>query len=329
VKEPVRVCITGAAGQIAYSLTPLVCRGEMFGADQPVILTLLDIPGMEETLHGVVMEVEDCAYRNVVEVIPTTSYETAFRDCDYALLVGAMPRREGMERKDLLEKNAGIFKGQGDALEKYAKKTCKVLCVGNPANTNCLVCMRHAPSIPRENFSALTRLDHNRAKGQIAKRLRLADPQAVSGVIIWGNHSSTQFPDISHATATVGGERRSIIEAVNDEPWLQGDFIKTVQQRGAAVIAARKLSSAASAAHAICDHMRDWVAGSHGEIVSMAVISNGEYGIEKDIIFSFPVRTEAGNWKIVEGLALSEFAHSKLKATEEELKQERAMALSI
>jgi len=327
MSHPVRVLITGAAGQIGYSLVFSVARGEMFGPDQPVILHLLDIPVCMEALGGVVMELEDAAFPLLHGVVPTSDLKEAFTDIDYAIFVGAMPRKEGMERSDLLKANAGIFKEQGRALDQYAKKTVKVLVVGNPANTNAFITARFAPSIPRENFSALTRLDHNRAKSQIALRLK-TNPQAVRNVVIWGNHSSTQYPDSSHGQVHSQSGDVSVKSAVADDAWLHGDFIKIVQQRGAAVIKARKLSSAASAAKAIVDHVRDWVLGTHdGEFVSMAVISDGSYGIEQGLVYSFPVTIKGGKYTIVQGLDIDEFSRKKLKETEDELISERDTAL--
>jgi len=329
MSHPVRVLITGAAGQIGYSLSFSVARGEMFGPDQPVILHLLDIPMCLEALSGVVMELEDCAFPLLHGVVPTTDLKEAFTDIDYAIFVGAMPRKEGMERSDLLKANAGIFKAQGAALDQFAKKTVKVLVVGNPANTNALITARSAPSIPRENFSALTRLDHNRAKSQIAIRLK-TNSQAVRNVVIWGNHSSTQYPDSTHGLVrTPAGDVR-VKDAVKDDAWLHGEFIKIVQQRGGAVIKARKLSSAASAAKAIVDHMHDWVVGTRDdEFVSMAVISDGSYGIQKDLVYSFPVTIKGGKYHIVQGLEVDDFSRQKMKETEEELASERDTALTF
>ncbi|EMP32931.1 Malate dehydrogenase, cytoplasmic [Chelonia mydas] len=288
--EPIRVLVTGAAGQIAYSLLYSIAKGDVFGKEQPLVLILLDITPMMTVLDGVMMELQDCALPLLREVIATDKEEVAFKDLDIAVLVGAMPRREGMERKDLLKANVKIFKSQGAALDKYAKKTVKVVVVGNPANTNCLTASKSAPSIPKENFSCLTRLDQNRAKAQIALKLGVTASD-VKNVIIWGNHSSTQYPDVNHAKVKVQGKEVGVYEAVKDDSWLKGDFIMTVQQRGAAVIKARKLSSAMSAAKAICDHVRDmWFGTPEGEFVSMGVISDGNsYGIPEDLLYSFPV----------------------------------------
>jgi malate dehydrogenase len=323
MSAPVRVLITGAAGQIAYSLTFLVAKGDLLGPDTPIILHLLDIPMCQEALGGVVMEITDCAFPLVRGVVATTSVEEAFKDVEYALLVGAFPRREGMERKDLLLKNAAIFKEQGAALDKFAKKNVKVVVVGNPANTNAYLAMTNAPSIPRENFSALTRLDHNRAKSQIADRLHVPVTQ-VHNVIIWGNHSSTQYPDVSHGYVNTDSGKKSVREAIKDDAYLNGEFITVVQQRGAAIIKARKLSSAASAAKAIIDHMRDWIFGTaEGEIISMAVASDGSYSVPKDLIYSFPVTCKDGKYTIVQGLSIDEFSRGKMDLTANELVEEK------
>lgn len=329
MSEPIKVCVTGAAGQIAYSLLYSVARGDVFGKDQPIILTLLDIPPMMGALNGVCMELNDCAMTLLKEVIPTDDPKTAFDNIDAAFMVGAMPRKEGMERKDLMAANVGIFKVQGEALNEKAKKTVKVVVVGNPANTNALVFSRYAPSIPKENFSCLTRLDQNRAQSQIATRLNVSCDK-VENVIIWGNHSSTQFPDVSHATVTVGGKTVPVFEAVGDDNYLKTEFLKTVQTRGAAVIKARKLSSAMSAAKATADHMRDWWFGTEGDKwVSMGVISDGSYDIDEGLMYSFPVRISNKKWTIVKDLDISDFARDKMDVTKEELKAERDMANGI
>lgn len=328
--EPIRVLVTGAAGQIAYSLLYGIAKGDVFGKDQPLTLVLLDITPMMGVLDGVVMELQDCALPLLKEVIATDKEEVAFKDLDVAILVGSMPRREGMERKDLLKANVKIFKSQGAALDKYAKKTVKVIVVGNPANTNCLTALKSAPSIPKENFSCLTRLDHNRAKAQIALRLNVTSDD-VKNVIIWGNHSSTQYPDVSHAVVKLQGKEVSVSEAVKDDSWLKGGFISTVQQRGAAVIAARKLSSAMSAAKAICDHVRNiWFGTAEGEHVSMGVISDGNgYGVPNDLLYSFPVTITDKSWKIVEGLKIDDFSRGKMDITANELKEERDTAFEF
>lgn len=328
MSEPLRILITGAAGQIAYSLLYSVAKGDVFGPTQPVSLVLLDIEAMMGVLTGVVMEMTDCALPLLREVVPTSDIVSAFKDIDVAILVGAMPRREGMERKDLLKANVRIFKQQGEALNQYAKKSVKVVVVGNPANTNALICQMNAPSIPKENFTCLTRLDQNRAQAQIAARVGVC-AEDVHNVIIWGNHSSTQFPDVAHAAVTVKGVDAKVPEAVKDEAWLHGEFISVVQKRGAAVIAARKLSSAMSAAKAICDHMRDWWFGTKtGRWVSMGVPSDGSYGIEPGLIYSFPVAIKPDRtYFIVQGLSINEFARQKLDATKQELVEERDDAL--
>jgi len=328
MSEPVRVCVTGAAGQIGYSLVYMIGSGAVFGPNQPVILQLLDLPFMMENLKGTCMEIADCALPCVRDAIPTSDPAVAFKDIDVAFLVGAMPRKEGMERKDLLAANVRIFKEQGQALDQHAKKSVKVLVVGNPANTNALICSKYAPSIPKENFSAMTRLDQNRAQAQISQRLNV--PVAdVKNVIIWGNHSSTQFPDVKHASAVVNGQSTPVYDAVKDNAWLTGDFITTVQKRGATVIAARKLSSAMSAAKAACDHVKDWWQGTaDGKFVSMGVFSDGSYNTPEGVMFSFPVTTKDKKWTIVQGLSIDDFAKGKLDATGKELCEERDDALS-
>ncbi|XP_034473072.1 malate dehydrogenase, cytoplasmic [Drosophila innubila] len=327
--EPIRIVVTGAAGQIAYSLLYMIARGEVFGKDQPLILHLLDIPPMVGVLEGVVMELADCALPLLREVIPTTDPLVGFKDVSAAFLVGAMPRKEGMERKDLLSANVKIFKVQGEALDKVAKKDVKVLVVGNPANTNALVCANYAPSIPRENFSAMTRLDQNRAASQIATKLGVSINQ-VSNIIIWGNHSSTQYPDAAHGKVLIKDDWKSITAAVGNDAYLQGQFIETVQKRGAAVIGARKMSSAMSAAKAACDHMHDWWNGTApGKFVSMGVFSDGSYGSPVGVVFSFPVEIKNKQWKIVEGLTISDFGKTKLGLTSKELEEEKNEALSV
>ncbi|XP_069787814.1 malate dehydrogenase 1Ab, NAD (soluble) isoform X2 [Narcine bancroftii] len=325
--EPIKVLVTGAAGQIAYSLIFNIAKGDVFGKEQPLILVLLDITPMMSVLSGVVMEIQDCALPLVKEVISTDKEEVAFELIDVAILVGSMPRREGMERKDLLKANVKIFKSQGAALDKFAKKTVKVLVVGNPANTNCLIALKSAPSIPKENFFCLTRLDHNRAKAQVATRLDVP-ANDVKNVIIWGNHSSTQYPDVHHATVKIHGKEMSVIDAIKDDNWLKNDFIKTIQQRGAAVIQARKLSSAMSAAKAISDHMRDiWFGTPEGEWVSMGVISDeNEYHIPSDLVYSFPVKIKDKTWSIVSCLPINDFSCAKMKDTAAELVEERDAA---
>ncbi|KAM9316011.1 malate dehydrogenase, cytoplasmic-like [Gastrophryne carolinensis] len=328
--ETVKCLVTGAAGQIAYSLLYSIAKGDVFGKDQPLELRLLDITPMMGVLGGVVMELQDCALPLLKDVIATDKEEEAFKDLDVAILVGSMPRREGMERKDLLKANVKIFKSQGAALDKFAKKTVKVIVVGNPANTNCLTALKSAPSIPKENFSCLTRLDHNRAKAQIAGRLKVASDD-VQNVIIWGNHSSTQYPDASHAVVNLQGKKVPVFEAVKDDNWLKGEFVSTVQQRGAAVIAARKLSSAMSAAKAIADHVRDlWFGTPEGEFVSMGVTSDGNcYGVPEGLLYSFPVAISNKEWKIVAGLKINDFSRGKMDATAKELEEERDTAFEF
>ncbi|XP_072386492.1 malate dehydrogenase, cytoplasmic [Diabrotica undecimpunctata] len=328
-QEPIHVVVTGAAGQIAYSLLYMIAKGDVFGPNQTLVLRLLDIPPMMGVLEGVVMELADCALPLLREVIPTADPVVAFKDVSAAFLVGAMPRKEGMERKDLLAANVKIFKVQGEALDKHAKKDVKVLVVGNPANTNALICSKYAPSIPKENFTAMTRLDQNRAQAQIAAKVGVPI-ENVSNVIIWGNHSSTQFPDASHAVVVVDNKSVPAVEAVKDGEWLRNVFVSTVQKRGAAVIAARKMSSAMSAAKAAADHMRDWFLGtSDNKFVSMGVLSDGSYGAPKDVVFSFPVNIKNGKWQIVQGLQNDDFAKGLLALTGKELEEERADAISI
>jgi len=329
MSSPITVCVTGAAGQIAYSLLYSIAKGDVFGTSTPVVLHLLDIAPMMGVLEGVVMELQDCALPLLVDVQAFCEEDKAFNGIDYALLIGAMPRREGMERKDLLKANVKIFKSQGGNIDKFAKKTVKVLVVGNPANTNAFICKKYAPSIPAENFSALTRLDQNRAQAQIAIKLGVRN-DAVCNVVIWGNHSSTQFPDAAHAKAVIDGKELKAVDALKDDAWVKGEFVKTVQVRGAAVIKARKLSSAMSAAKAICDHVRDWHFGTApGKFVSMAVSSPGCYGIPEGTMYSFPVSIADGKWSIVEGLTIDDFAREKMDATLKELTEEAADAMSV
>jgi len=317
MKPPIKVAITGAAGQISYSLVFRIASGQMLGDDQPIILQLLEIPPAMEALSGVVMELEDCAFPLVKEIVATDNPDIAFAGSELALLVGSRPRGPGMERKELLEANAQIFSVQGKALNEHASKNLRVLVVGNPANTNCLIAQKNAPDIDPRRFSAMTRLDHNRALTQLAEKTQ-AHTTDVSGMVIWGNHSATQYPDINHATV-----RGSSASTLVDQYWIETNFIPTVQQRGAAVIASRGLSSAASAANAAIDHVRDWLQGTNGEIVSMGVCSDGSYGIEAGLIYSFPCICDDGDWNIVQGLEISEFGRSKMLATETELKEER------
>lgn len=328
--EPLRVLVTGSAGQIAYSLLFSIANGDVFGKTQPIILHLLDIPMMMTSLSGVKLELEDCSLPLLHNVITTDSEEVAFKDIDVAILAGSMPRREGMERKDLLAANVKIFKSQGQALDKFAKKSVRVVVVGNPANTNCYVLSKFAPSIAPENFSCLTRLDHNRAKAQVALKLNITSDK-VKNVIIWGNHSSTQFPDVKHATVELNdGKQHNAYEAIKDDHWIKNEFIPVVQKRGAAILAARKLSSAMSAAKAICDHMRDWWNGTKDdEWVSMGVPSDGSYGIEKGLIYSFPVRVDKNKkWSIVQGLAIDDWSRGLMDKTCQELQEEKNDALA-
>ncbi|WP_366520427.1 malate dehydrogenase [Deinococcus sp.] len=317
MKPPVRVAITGAAGQIGYSLLFRIASGDMLGVDQPIILQLLEVTPALKALNGVIMELEDCAFPLLAGTVASDDPLVAFKDADYALLVGAMPRKQGMERKDLLSANGGIFGPQGKALGAVASRNVKVLVVGNPANTNALIAMRNAPNLNPRNFTAMMRLDHNRAKSQIAAKLGVASSE-VSHMGVWGNHSSTQYPDAFNAT--VNG--KSVAEQTDLE-YLDTDFIPTVQKRGAAIIEARGLSSAASAASAAIDHMRDWVLGSGGEWVSMGVPSDGSYGIPEGLIFGFPVTTENGEYKIVQGLELNDFAKERIAKTHQELLEEK------
>ena len=317
MKEPVRVAVTGAAGQISYSLLFRIASGQLLGADQPVILQLLEIPPAMEALSGVVMELDDCAFELVQGIVATDDPNVAFKDVDYALLVGSRPRGPGMERKDLLEANAAIFSVQGKSLNDHASRDVKVLVVGNPANTNSLIAQRNAPDLDPRQFTAMTRLDHNRAVTQLAQKTgkHVSD---VKGLAIWGNHSATQYPDISHAS--VDG---TAADSLVDQVWVEDTFIPTVQQRGAAIIKARGLSSAASAANAAIEHMRDWALGSNGEAVSMAVYSDGSYGIAEGLIYSFPCTCTGGDWAIVQGLAINDFSRGKMNDTEDELAEER------
>ena len=318
MKSPVRVAITGAAGQIGYSLAFRIASGQMLGADQPVILQLLEITPALDALNGVAMELDDCAFPTLAGIVATDDANVAFKDADYALLVGAKPRGPGMERADLLQGNAAIFSVQGKAMNDHASRDIKVLVVGNPANTNSLIAQKNAPDLPAENFTAMTRLDHNRALAQLAGKADVHNTD-IKGAIIWGNHSATQYPDISHCT--IAG--KPAVEAV-DADWLHGDFISTVQQRGAAIIKARGLSSAASAASSAIDHVRDWALGTNGEITSMAIPSDGSYGIAPGIIYSFPVTCEGGKYEIVQGLEVSDFSRGLMDATDAELREERA-----
>ncbi|CAH2046619.1 unnamed protein product, partial [Thlaspi arvense] len=372
-KDPVRVLVTGAAGQIGYALVPMIARGIMLGADQPVILHMLDIPPAAEALNGVKMELIDAAFpllKGVFElsnrlrffpvtgVVATTDAVEGCTGVNVAVMVGGFPRKEGMERKDVMSKNVSIYKSQAAALEKHAAPNCKVLVVANPANTNALILKEFAPSIPEKNITCLTRLDHNRALGQVSERLSVPVSD-VKNVIIWGNHSSTQYPDVNHATVKTSSGEKPVRELVKNDEWLNGEFITTVQQRGAAIIKARKLSSALSAASSACDHIRDWVLGTpEGTFVSMGVYSDGSYNVPSGLIYSFPVTCRNGEWSIVQGkhfflkskhnkmflrtrecsdvwccllftgLPIDEVSRKKMDLTAEELKEEKDLAYS-
>jgi malate dehydrogenase len=316
---PVRVAITGAAGQIGYQLAFRIASGQLFGPQQPVTLQLLEIPPAMDALRGVVMELEDCAFDSLHDIAASDRADVAFRDAHYALLVGARPRGPGMERKDLLLENAKIFSAQGKALDEVADRGVKVLVVGNPANTNALIARENAKGLDPRNFTAMTRLDHNRAKARLAAKAG-AHVSDVSGVIIWGNHSATQFPDLAHAR--IKGQQALGRVSVD---WYREEFIPAVQQRGAAIIKARGASSAASAASAAIDHVRDWALGTPGEEwVSMAVASDGSYGITEGVVYSYPVICSQGSYRIVQGLDVDDFARSKMDASDAELREERS-----
>ena len=324
-KKPVRVAVTGAAGQIGYALLFRIASGEMLGKDQPVILQLLEIPDekAQKALKGVIMELEDCAFPLLAGIEAHSDPMTAFKDTDYALLVGSRPRGPGMERAELLAVNGAIFTAQGKALDAVASRNVKVLVVGNPANTNAYIAMKSAPSLPRENFTAMLRLDHNRALSQVAAKTgsKVAD---IEKLTVWGNHSPTMYAD--YRFATIGG--KSVKDAINDQVWNETVFLPTVGKRGAAIIEARGLSSAASAANAAIDHMRDWALGSNGKWVTMGVPSNGDYGIPKDVMFGFPVTTKDGKYEIVQGLEIDAFSQERINKTLKELQDEQAGALA-
>ena len=317
MNKPIRIAVTGAAGQISYSLLFKIASGQMLGPDQPVILQLLEIPPAMKALGGVVMELDDCAFPLLHGIVATDNPDVAFAGVEFALLVGSRPRGPGMERKELLEANAQIFSLQGKSLNDHAAGNVRILVVGNPANTNCLIAQRNAPDIDFRQFTAMTRLDHNRALTQLGRKTG-NHVTAIKNLIIWGNHSATQYPDVSHAS--VAGQRAMDLV---DQEWIEQDFIPVVQQRGAEVINARGLSSAASAANAAVDHMRDWVSGTDGKIVSMGICSDGSYGIEKGLIYSFPCVCENGDWSIVDNLEISAFSQLKMSETEAELIEER------
>ena len=327
-KKPVRVAVTGAAGQIGYALLFRIASGEMLGKDQPVILQLLEVPveGPQKALKGVMMEIDDCAFPLLAGMEAHSDPTTAFKDTDYALLVGSMPRKAGMERSELLSINGKIFIGQGKALDQVASRNVKVLVVGNPANTNAYIAMKSAPSLPRKNFTAMLRLDHNRALSQVAAKTGTAVGD-IEKLAVWGNHSPTMYADYRFATISKespisGG--KSVKDLINDQEWNANTFLPTVGKRGAAIIEARGLSSAASAANAAIDHMRDWALGSKGKWVTMGIPSDGQYGIPKDTMFGFPVTTENGDYKVVDGLAIDAFSQERINLTLKELEEEKA-----
>ena len=324
MKAPVRVAVTGAAGQISYSLAFRIASGEMLGPEQPVILQLLEITPALGALNGVAMELNDCAYPLLHDIVMTDDVNVAFKDVSHALLVGAKPRGPGMERGDLLKDNGGIFRPQGKALNEHASRDVKVLVVGNPANTNALIAMKHAPDLNPWNFTAMMRLDHNRAISQLSEKISAAVTD-VKKVIIWGNHSATQYPDLNHAS--VAGKP---VMSLVDEAWVKNDFIPKVQKRGAEIIAARGASSAASAAYAALSHMRDWEQGSDtDDWVSMAVPSDGSYGIGEGLIYSYPVICSGGTYEIVQGLDVNDFSRERMDATRQELEGEREAIKSL
>lgn len=320
MKQPVRVAVTGAAGNIGYALLFRIASGEMLGKDQPVILQLLEIPveKAQQALKGVMMELDDCAFPLLVGMIGTDDAKVAFKDVDYALLVGSRPRGPGMERADLLKVNGEIFIAQGQALNEVASRDVKVLVVGNPANTNAYIAMKSAPDLPAKNFTAMLRLDHNRALTQVAQKAGVAVSD-VQHMTVWGNHSPTMYADYRFATAN--GEK--LKDKINDDAWNKDEFLPKVGKRGAAIIEARGLSSAASAANAAIDHMRDWALGTNGEWVTMGIPSDGSYGIPEGVMFGFPVTTENGEYKIVQGLEIDDFSRERINATLHELESER------
>jgi malate dehydrogenase len=320
-KSPVRVAVTGAAGQIGYSVLFRIASGDMLGKDQPVILQMLEIADekAQKALKGVMMELDDCAFPLLHGMVAASDPMVAFKDVDVALLVGARPRGPGMERKDLLEANGKIFAPQGKALDKVAKRSVKVLVVGNPANTNCLIAMKNAPSLKPSQFTGMMRLDHNRALSQVAHKIN-KEVSKVKKITVWGNHSATQYPDVFQAEA----EGKKVWPMINDQAWLEQTFITTVQKRGAAIIDARGLSSAASAANAAIDHIRTWVQGSpDGDWVTMGVPSDGSYGIGEGVIFGYPVTCRGGEYQVVKGIEISEFSRKRIEATLKELHEER------
>jgi len=324
-KTPVRVAVTGAAGQIGYSLLFRIASGEMLGRDQPVILQMLEIPDekAQKALKGVMMELDDCAFPLLAGMIPASDPVVAFKDVQVALLVGARPRGPGMERKDLLEANGKIFAPQGQALDRVADRNVKVLVVGNPANTNCLIAMKNAPSLKPSQFTGMMRLDHNRAISQLAHKIG-KPVSSIRKVTVWGNHSATQYPDVFHAEVVEGNAAKKIWPMINDQHWLESTFIPTVQKRGAAIIDARGLSSAASAANAAIDHVRDWIHGSRdGDWVTMGISSDGSYGIAEGVIYGYPVTCRGGSYQVVKGVEISEFSRKRMDATLKELHEER------
>ncbi len=323
--SPIRVAVTGAAGQIGYSLLFRIASGAMFGPNQPVILHLLEIEPALPALQGVVMELEDCAFPLLKGIVPTADLNEGFKAVNWSLLVGSVPRKQGMERKDLLGINGKIFIGQGQAIARNAASDVRVLVVGNPCNTNCLIAMNNAPSIPRDRFFAMTRLDENRAKSQLAKKASV-DITAVTNLAVWGNHSATQYPDFYNARI----HNRPVTDVIGHHEWLHGEFISTVQQRGAAIIKARGASSAASAANAVVDSVRSIVEPTkEGDWASVCVCSDGSYGVEKGIISSFPFRTNGKAWEIVQGLPVNEFSRGKIDATVKELLEEKSLVSEL
>ena len=319
MKAPIRIAITGAAGQIGYSMLFRIASGELLGTSQPIILQLLELPQSQPALRGVAMELEDCAFPNLQQIIITDDPRVAFRDVEVAILVGARPRSKGMERKDLLEANGAIFSTQGRVLNEVAARNVKILVVGNPANTNALIAMKNAPDLDPRNFTAMLRLDHNRALSQVSSKL--AEPvRDINKMVVWGNHSSTQYPDLSHAEI----RGRKVTEAFKDHDWIESTFIPTVQKRGAAIIEARGLSSAASAAHAAISHVRDWLSGTpQNDWVSMGVPSDGSYGIPEGVIYGFPVTCSNGKFTIVQNLPISELGRKHMMDSHKELLEER------
>jgi malate dehydrogenase len=319
MKAPVRITITGAAGQIGYATLFRIANGDMLGSEQPIILQLLDLPQAQQMLRGVMMELEDCAFPLLQQIIITEDPKTAFKDTEIALLIGARPRSKGMERKDLIEANGAIFSEQGKLLNQYAARHVKVLVVGNPANTNALIAMRNAPDLDPRNFTAMMRLDHNRAIAQVA--LKLFQPiRDIKKMVVWGNHSGTQYPDLDHAEI----RGRQVRELLPDQDWVEREFIPTVQKRGAAVIETRGLSSAASAANSAISHMHDWMLSSHhNDWVTMSVPSDGSYGIPEGVIYGFPVTCKNGHYKIVQGLPISELGRKHMLESYQELLEER------